>query len=596
LIHREKLENNQGASLILDQVQMDRLSLDQTPKKIRITSRFPVSLPLGSQIKILVRLNPPSRPVSPFSFDFQRFYFFQSIGALGFALKEPELIRHYESKSNIFDAFFLDHVRQNIAQKIEDILPARLSGIATALMTGERAAIQDEDWQALRISGLAHIISISGLHVVLFAVPIFFFVRLFLISIPIFPSGWSAKKMAAFIALLGCSMYVFLVVPSVPTWRALLMTGVGLLAIMLDRSPFSMRLVAFSALVVLLFFPEAIWSASFQLSFGAVIGLVYFAEKSRNFWVAQGLDASFVRKILLYLAASIATSAVAFLCTSPLTAYHFQQIATYSIVANGLSIPITGLLIMPMIIVTFLLLPFGLEQLSISIMGLGIEWMLMIAHAVSAWPFAQIITSYLSFVGLCISVMGFLILCLCVSKIRFLGLAFMLLGLLILPFEKKAVAFVSESGKLLALQDPTSSGILVNSSRSDQFARTNWLKYWGFPEDSYSRAQREGSFSMGSITSFCDRQACLFEAPSFSIATGADLYELSQECSHVDFMMSEKKFSPINCKARVFDQNFLRQNGAVAIMDDKTIITVREKTGLRPWSNFYVPKEVAVDQ
>jgi competence protein ComEC len=173
--------------------------------------------------------------------------------------------------------------------------------------------------------------------------------------IPYVALRWPVKKIAACVALLACCLYVGLVVPSVPTTRALLMTGIGLIAIMLDRSPFSLRLVAVSAVAVLVFAPESIWSVSFQMSFAAVTALVAAAEGARSYLTSLYREAGWIKRSVIFIIGTLVTSLIASLATAPYSLFHFQQIATYSVVANAMAVPISGLIIMPMVIASFFL-------------------------------------------------------------------------------------------------------------------------------------------------------------------------------------------------------------------------------------------------
>src|SRR3989338_2320638 len=289
--HREEQEGNKGTLLFLSGVKIEGWDADKTPAKIRITARQKNDAAAGDRVEFLAKLTPLSPPVAPQAYDFARHYYFEGIGALGFTLSKVTVTDRAD-----VGLINLENLRTSISNHIQTVVPEREAGIASALMTGERAAIADEDWNALRASGLSHIISISGLHVAMVAAPVFFLVRLFLAMIPFVALRYPTKKIAAGAALLVCCLYVGLVVPSVPTTRSLLMTGGALIAIMLDRSPFSLRLVGVSAILVLLASPESIWSVSFQMSFAAVAALVAMAEAMRPYATQFYTDAGWVKR------------------------------------------------------------------------------------------------------------------------------------------------------------------------------------------------------------------------------------------------------------------------------------------------------------
>ena len=150
--------------------------------------------------------------------------------------------------------------------------------MAAALVAGVRAGIDQATWRAMQVSGLAHILSVSGLHMVMVAGSVFAICRWLLALIPPLALRYPVKKPAAAVALLAAAFYLLLSGSSVPAQRSFLMTAVALLAVMVDRNPFSLRLLAWSAVVVLLLRPEAVVGASFQLSFAAVLALMVVFE------------------------------------------------------------------------------------------------------------------------------------------------------------------------------------------------------------------------------------------------------------------------------------------------------------------------------
>ena len=214
-----------------------------------------------------------------------------------------------------------------------------------ALLTGLRGALPDEIWDQWAIAGIAHLLSISGLHLALVAGTLFFAVRIALALAPPLALRLPAKKLAALLALLGAFGYLLISGGTVPTQRAFAMTALALLAVMVDRNPFSMRLVAWAAFVVLLLRPESLLGASFQMSFGAVVALIaaYETGVARRPAGTTGLDG----RLLLYLAGIALTTIVASAATTPFSIYHFSRFPTYGIVTNLIAVPLTGVWIMP---------------------------------------------------------------------------------------------------------------------------------------------------------------------------------------------------------------------------------------------------------
>ena len=586
LEHHENRETGKGSLLIIGDVVIEDWDKEQTPRRVRLTTRKAVGAEVGDKIKVLAKLAPPSPPIMPDDYDFQRHYFYEGIGSLGFVLSDVMVVER-----NSGHDFFLHNIRRQVAERIAVIVPERQAGIVTALMTGERAAIADEDWQALRVSGLAHIISISGLHVAMVAGPVFFIIRFLLACFPFIALRFPIKKIAAAVALAISCAYVGLVVPSVPTTRALLMTGIALIAVMLDRPPISLRLVALAAIVVLVAEPSSIWSVSFQMSFAAVTALVAVAEAMAPRWSALYREAGIFTRAALWGAGSILTSIVAFIATAPFSLYHFQQFATYSVVANFLSIPISGLVLMPMMILSFLAMPFGLEKWCLAAMGQGVEWLLDLARTTETWPLAQLSVTTPPFMFLTgMIVMGIALL---VMQGRSKAFALIPLVVAITAYTSYTppVFVASGNGKLVALREVNEVGaaiLRVSSLKREKFVSDGWRKSFGVNKEDMVGFPREGM--AGNV--HCDRALCRIISPAANISFGDKVYELKEECVWAHVIVTSARLPRGFCgdlPVRIFDYYTLRLSGAIAIDAAGNIATVADFRGERPWNRVFVP-------
>lgn len=585
LDHREDQEGKKGTLLFLKDVAIEKWAGDQTPDQVRLTLKKPTEAQAGDKVQVLAKLTPVSPPVAPGAYDFARHYYFEGIGALGFALSDVRIVEKVPS-----GFFNLEQIRHSISETIKAMVPEREAGIVSALMTGERAAIHDEDWDALRASGLAHIISISGMHVVMVAAPVFFIVRLLLVLVPAIALRWPVKKIAAGVALLACCLYVGLVVPSVPTTRALLMTGIGLIAIMLDRSPFSLRLVAVSAIAVLVFAPESVWSVSFQMSFAAVTALVAAAEGARPYLTSLYREAGWIKRSVIFIIGTLVTSLIASVATAPYSLFHFQQLASYSVLANAMAVPISGLIIMPMVIVSFLLLPFGFAAESLKLMGIGVSWLLEVARWTENLPGSVLTSSALpqSFV-IWMSVAG-LSLVLLRGREKALSLVPMCVAILCALMFRLPDALVSDEAKVMAVR--RFDHVYISSLRADKFAVETWLKRWNIAEDNVVAFPRQGVLGIARGESLsCDPAACRIEAGGYHLSYGQRAYELKQECLWADVILSDERLPDDFCgqgsRVRIYAHRDFKLNGAVALtFQDEGIEmqSVGQTRGLRPWN------------
>jgi competence protein ComEC len=272
-----------GRRVRLDQLTIEGLDRPPAQIRLRLALQYPLLVP-GDRVSMKATLAPPSRPVAPGSYDFRRDLFFDRIGGVGFAYGRINVgsldLTHgpKELLRNFWHGFAT--LRAVIEGRILKSIPRPdVAGVAVAFVTGSQTAVPKDALVAMRNSGLAHLLSVSGLHVGLVAGILFFLSRAGLALVPPLALRWPIKKWAAGIALVGAVFYALLSGASVPIVRACLMAGIALFAIICDRQPVSMRLIAWAALFVLSLWPESLIGPSFQLSFAAIIALTAMWEE-----------------------------------------------------------------------------------------------------------------------------------------------------------------------------------------------------------------------------------------------------------------------------------------------------------------------------
>jgi competence protein ComEC len=230
---------------------------------------------VGSFVELKARLQPPLAPLRPGSYDFGRDMYFQGIGASGFVMGA---IKALDAPSDgglrLRYAAFMQGLRDAIDARIRTTLEGDKRAIATALLTGRRDAISEPVNDAMFISGLGHVLSISGYHMAVVAGVVFFAARALLALIPALTVSFAIKKWSAVAALLAAAFYLLLSGAEVATQRSFFMTAVVLIAVMVDRRAVTFRTLAVAAMIVLAIAPEALVHPSFQMSFAATLGLV----------------------------------------------------------------------------------------------------------------------------------------------------------------------------------------------------------------------------------------------------------------------------------------------------------------------------------
>ncbi|MGF1551762.1 MAG: ComEC/Rec2 family competence protein [Paracoccaceae bacterium] len=431
--------------LTLDRVSGFTLPERVTPERVRVSL---IGTPLaeaprpGDWVHVFATLLPPGHPVEPGGFDFARRAYFDHLGAVGFA-RTPALRVPPEERAGARAAApvgplarlgaRLERTRLALAEGVRAEMPGAAGAFAAAIMLGDRGAIDEADAEALRISSLAHLLAISGLHMGLLTGLVFATVRMALALAPPVRRGWPAKKVAAGAALAAGAAYLALSGATLATQRAFVMAAVALVAVMLDRPAISLRAIALAAAVVLAIRPVSLVDPGFQMSFAATIALVaaYDALRERRRRAADGatrrpgtlgaLAARFApsqtveadapepapdrpvgvraailawlrrasRSLVLGAAAVTFTSVVAGLATTPFSAAHFNRLAPFGLVANLAAVPVMGALVAPMAVTAAVAAPFGLAGLPLAAMGAGIDWILVVAHWTANLPGAD---------------------------------------------------------------------------------------------------------------------------------------------------------------------------------------------------------------
>jgi competence protein ComEC len=367
------------------------------------------------------------------------------------------------------------------------------------------------------------------------------------------------------------------------------MTGVALIAIMLDRSPFSLRLVAFSAILVLLVSPESVWSVSFQMSFAAVTCLVAVAEAMRPVLTKFYADAGWIKKAGLFIGGSIMTSLVASIATAPYSLYHFEQIASYSVLANTISVPLSGLIIMPMLMVSYVLMPFGAAAWSLKLMGLGVEWLLNVAWWTQNLSGSVITTAAMPELAMVMVTIAGLILILFQGKGKLLCLIpFCVAMISVLMFQPPDI-LVSDEGNVMAIKDGDT--VYISSARRDKFTVETWIKRWNARDDVPTPFPRQGEIALASGGYIaCDPAACRIETRGMRLVFGARPYELHEDCAWADIIVSDARLPRDFCGGKpvqVFGYYNFKQSGAIAIYAGGNIRTVGDDRGDRPWTSSY---------
>lgn len=443
--------------------------------KYRITQRSKDdNAEIGQCVELVGQIMPLAKEVMPGGYQFDRKGYFEGLKGSGFA-ESRWFVTDCPAKSAKHDfAAFMGNLRRRIVKHIASVLPVAQAGIASAIIAGEKGAVSESQYEQYRNSGLAHFLSISGLHMSMLAGLTFFLVRFVLAFVPPVALRFNTKKIAAVFALIISAVYLLISGQAVPAQRAFVMTFVVLLGVLADRRAISMYTIALAAFIVLFFSPEVLVSASFQMSFAAVLGLIAFYEKiSRRIQSFFGGGNKVVKAVFLYIAGVIVSDFIASMMTLPFAVYHFNMVALYTTLGNFLAGPVIGLIIMPFVLLSMLLMPFGLDAPALKIVGFGIEAVNRVTAWVSGLPNAGCYVPSMPLWGLVLIVLGGLWLMLWQAKWRWFGMIGVAVGILSIATVQTPDILVGAEAKAVALKN-ADGRLGIVSSRGGRFIKEVW--------------------------------------------------------------------------------------------------------------------------
>jgi len=473
--------------VLLDRVAIYGMEPERVPARVRVSvdPATPESLLApGLRLMMQARLSPPPAPSEPGAFDYRRQAWFERLGAVGYA-RTPVVEAEGSDRGSLSQLAF--RARMAASRHIQRLVPNQGGAFAAAILTGDRSGIDRSVETALRVSSLYHIVSISGLHMSLLAAAVFGLIRYGLALVPWVALRWPLKKIAAGVALGAGLAYLVVSGLDVPAQRSYVMTATVLAAVLLDRPALTMRAVALAGLVVLAFAPESLVQPGFQMSFAATVALVSAFEglRGRAWWMAVQTAPGW--RLARPVIGVAMTSLVAGLATAPISAFHFNALTRYGLVANLLAVPAMGLVVMPAAIVGVLAAPFGLDWLPFRVAGLGMDYVIAVARLVAGFGGAVTGVPAGPPASLALIMLGGIVGVLWIGRGRWAGLGLAGIGLALWAAHGRPEVVIADDGRLFGFR---TAGGRVLSGTGNGFAAEAWLREDGdlaSPEEAYAR-------------------------------------------------------------------------------------------------------------
>ena len=557
------------------------------PPQLRVSvplDKAPEGLVPGATVRLRAYLLPPPPMAVPGAYDFARTAWFARIGATGRVLGQVEIVAPPAEGS--WSAWLLS-ARQRTSAHIQEQLPGSPGAIAAALATGDQGAISEADAESMRASGLAHLLSVSGLHITA-VVGAVMLLALRLLAL----SPWLALRLnlvlaAAAIAGLAAIAYTLFTGAEVPTVRSCVAAILVLIGIAMGREAITLRLVAVGAVIVLLFWPESAAGPSFQLSFAAITAIVALHEHPRVHKLLARREEGRLKRLGGGLFGLLLTGVAVELAIAPIALFHFHQAGLYGALANIVAIPLT----------TFIIMPFEALALLFDLIGLGAPFwriteqalhaLVGLAHGVAAAPGAVALVPAVPAGAFLLVVGGLLWMGLWRHRWRWCGAASLGIGALWALSASPPDLLVTGDGRHLAVRTPEGQLALLRP-RAGDYVRDVLAELSGTePEFVELETAANGA---------CSDALCVYELAGASrqwriLATRSrDLVgwdEMVAACANADIVVSDRTL-PDGCRPRWLkaDRPFLREKGGLSIGLGGTpsVWSVSDVIGDHPWA------------
>ena len=584
----EVVEIRSGRGQVRFQLVPDNPGL---PPHIRLSlksSSVPPGLAPGARVRLRAMLLPPQGPSFPSGYDFARMAWFNGVGATGYPLGVPVVTRAAPPPAGIQE--WLDDARARLTKRIERAVGGDAGAISAAFVTGDQGQISTETNLAMRYSGMAHLLSISGVHIAIVVGGTMWLTRALLALIPWIALRWPLKAISAGAAAIAGIGYTILAGAQVPTVRSCIGTVVVLLGVIIGREALSLRLLAAGGFVIMAVRPEALLGPSFQLTFAAVTGLVALFNSRFGRWLSSPRqNASWLSRTLQHLAGLLVTGVIAEALLSATALFHFNQTGAYGVLANLIAIPWTSFVIMPLLVVALALDPLGIAAPAYWLLGKSMDALIALAVTVAGWPGSVIRLGLMPVTAYALLVGGGLWLFIWQTRARWLGAAPLVVGATLALLSRPPDLLVSADGHHVAVlldgYDEEGPRLALLRDRTGDYLRDVWGGVTASTADAAIADLPNAD---------CTIDTCVATIGTGSSATRL-LATLSKDrigrpvfapaCARADIVVSDRRL-PDWCVPRwlKLDRTALGASGAVAVwLHPRRVETVGERTGDHPW-------------
>jgi len=531
----------------------------------------------GDVVRVRMRLMPPAPAALPGGYDYARRAYFDGIGATGRIVPPVIVLSRQEDRGFEIRSRLSDHIAKQV-----DGAPGAL---AVTMATGDRGRITPADEDAMRQSGLTHLLSISGLHVTaLIGIVVLVVYRLLALSTRV-ALRWPLMLLSAGAGAAAGVGYTLLTGAEVPTIRSCVSALLVMAGLAVGREAISLRLLAVGALIVMVLWPEAVVGPSFQFSFMAAIVIISLHEHPgvRAFFAAR--DEPRWTRIARFLGALLLTGVAVETALAPIALYHFHRTGLLGSVANMVAIPLTEFVVMPAEALALLLDVVGAGAPAWWVVEKALALLVALAHLVAAQSSAVVLTPAISPVAFAVTMLGFLWCLLWRRALRWAGIPLIALGLVGYAAASTPDILVSADGHHVAVRTPEGRVALLRDKAGD-YVRDQFSELSAVEGDPRALAELATARCSPDLCAIALRKGgktshILLTRSRLAIPWAA----LVQSCAAADIVIADRGL-PRRCRPRwlKLDRYDLTRSGGAAIdLDQGTIWRSRDPRDEHPW-------------
>ena len=380
--------------------------------RVTVSGQGPV-FARGDRLVFRSRLRQPRNFNNPGAFNYRRYMAFKGLWRTAYTKGSRLQVVQTASSGDLSQQ--LNDVRRALAALIDRADKGPSAAVLKALVIGDRTAISSEVRDGFNRAGVGHVLAISGLHIGIVAtVAFFFFHKLLRLVRPLLWRAWT-RKGAAVLSLVPVCIYGLVSGMSPSTQRAVIMVGAFLMTFLFERERDTLNTLALAAFIILIWFPPALFSISFQLSFMAVLSILYGLSCIQKAAAIDGQNVKigFANQLRRKLVAFFLVSLLAICGTLPLVMFYFNQISLIGLLANSVVVPLVGFVVIPCGLLTLFIYPVS-SQIAygcVKICLFVLDYVLLAINYFADLPFAAVKTITPSlFEMVCYYVLGWVVL------------------------------------------------------------------------------------------------------------------------------------------------------------------------------------------